>query len=83
MIVRPQQKSGLAEVDKNNRVDPLPSEVCAGPFREKGTAKGEKCDRKKDGALLRWRLAGNTTECRRGTSNEGNNQRPLERKHGL
>ena len=32
---------------------------------------------------MRWRLAGNTKERRRGTSNEGNNQRPLERKHGL
>ena len=46
MFVRPQQKSGPTEVDKNNRVDPLPSEVCAETFKEKGTAKGEKRDRK-------------------------------------
>ena len=44
VFVRPQQKNGPTEVDKNNGVDPLPSKVCAGPFREKGTAKGEKCD---------------------------------------
>ena len=43
-FIRSQQKSGLTEVDKNNRVDPLPSEVCVETFREKGTAKGEKCD---------------------------------------
>ena len=42
----PQQKSGPTEVNENNGVDPLSSEVCAGPLREKGTAKGEKCDRK-------------------------------------
>ena len=46
MFFRPQQRSGPTEVDKNNGVDPLPSEVCAETFREKGTAKGEKCDRK-------------------------------------
>lgn len=42
MNARPQQKSDLTKVDENNRVDPLPSEVCAEPFREKRAAKGEK-----------------------------------------
>ena len=46
VVTRPQQKSDLTEVNENNRVDLSPSEVCAGPFREKGTEKGEKCDRK-------------------------------------
>ena len=46
MFARPLQKSDPTEVNENNRVDPLPSEVCAEPVREKGTAKGEKCDYK-------------------------------------
>ena len=46
VFARPQQKIDSTEVNENNRVDPLPSEVCAEPFREKGTARGEKCDRK-------------------------------------
>ena len=46
VVARPQQKSDPTEVNENNRVDPSPSEVCAGPLREKGTEKGEKCDRK-------------------------------------
>ena len=45
VVARPQQKSDLTEVNENNRVDPSPSKVCAEPFREKGTEKGEKCDR--------------------------------------
>ena len=85
MFARPQQKSDPTEVNENNGVDPLPSEVCAEPVREKGTAKGEKCDRKTQRTvhLLGVGLAGNTKECRRGASNEGDNQRPLERKNGL
>ena len=42
----PQQKSGPTEVNENNGVVPLSPEVCAGPVKENGTAKGEKCDRK-------------------------------------
>ena len=37
----------------------------------------------KDGAFQRWVVAGNTKECRRGSRNEGNNQRPTRREHGL
>ena len=44
VVSRPQQKGDPTEVNENNRVDPLPSEVCAKPFREKGIAKGEKCN---------------------------------------
>ena len=36
----------------------------------------------KDSAFLRWFVAGNTKECRRGARNRGNDQRPIERKHG-
>ena len=46
VFARPQQKSDPTEVNENNGVDLLPSEVCAEPVREKGTAKGEQCDRK-------------------------------------
>ena len=46
VFARPPQKSDPTEVNENNGVDPLPSEMCAEPVREKGTAKGEKCDRK-------------------------------------
>ena len=34
VFARPQQKSGPTEVNENNGVDPLPSEVCAEPVRE-------------------------------------------------
>ena len=46
VFARPHQKSDLTEVNENNGVDPLPSEVFAEPVREKGTAKGEKCYRR-------------------------------------
>ena len=46
VFARPQQKSDPTEVNENNGVDLLPPEVCAEPVREKGTAKGKKCDRK-------------------------------------
>ena len=35
VVARPQQKSDPTKVNENNKVDPSPSEVCAGPFREK------------------------------------------------
>ena len=52
VFVRPQQKSGPTEVDLNNGVDPLASEVCAETFREKGTAKGENATVKLKGRCI-------------------------------
>ena len=39
--------------------------------------------RLKDSTFPGWVVAGNTKECRRGARNEGNNQRPTRREHGL
>ena len=39
--------------------------------------------RLKDSAFQRWEVAGNTKECRQGARNEGDNQRPSKKKHGL
>ena len=41
----PQQKSDPTECVGASGVDPCRRVVCAEPFQEKGTAKGEKCDR--------------------------------------
>ena len=48
----PQQKNDPTEVSENDRVDLLPSVVCAEPLSEKGTAKGEQCDCKTQGRCI-------------------------------